>query len=121
MKKAFLEFEEAHTILLCMLYLPIPEFVGMLFFQENSMVRHVLCFLMVLELIVAGTVYLIWHRCPDCRRHISQMHVHNDCRCHFCGCYLLKLQDMIENLPAGEAPVIETFEKLDEVEDTVQI
>lgn len=112
MKKAFMEFEEAHTMLLCLLYLPVPEVVVLMIFQQVSVVRHIIAAFMVVEMIGIFLVYLIWHRCPSCGKHISQIHVHKDCRCHICGSALLHREEIMSGLP--KEYVIDSFEKIDE-------
>ncbi len=105
-------FEEAHTMLLCLLYLPVPEFVVLMIFQQVPVVRHIIATLMVVEIVGIFFVYLMWHRCPECRKHISQLHVHKDCRCHLCGSVLLCREEIMSGLP--KEFVIDSFEKIDE-------
>lgn len=107
MKKSFMGFEEAHTILLCLLYLPIPEFVIMLFFQETPIVCHILIGFMVLELLGALVIYLGLHRCPECHARVAQLHMHRDCKCHYCGHTLIYLENVVEAIST-------------EVEDSIQ-
>ncbi len=107
-----MEFEEAHTMLLCLLYLPVPEFIVLMIFQQMPIVRHIIAWLMVVEVVGVFFVYLIWHRCPDCRKHISQIYVHKNCRCHACGGSLLHRKEIMENLP--KQFVIDSFERIDD-------
>lgn len=98
MKKGFVNFEEAHTLLLCLLYLPIPEFVVLLIFG-NGLVSHLMAILMVAELFAAIVVYLLWHRCPSCNKTIAHFCVGQDGICPFCGQELQKPQQILANVP----------------------
>lgn len=101
MKKGLLSFEEAHTLVLCLIYLPIPEFVVMILF-DRGLVCSVMTGLMVLEIVMAVVIYLGWHKCPQCTKMVAQFHIHKDCNCHHCGYRLLREEDILQTIPVTE-------------------
>ncbi len=78
-------FEKAHTLVLCFLYLPIPEFIAMWFFEGVGPACDILSTLMVIEVAVAVVVYVFAHNCPKCGKHVPQIRLRGNCRCHLCG------------------------------------
>lgn len=96
MNKSGLGFEKAHTLLLCLLYLPIPQFVVLLIF-EHGIVCHIMMLASVIELIMANIVFLGFHKCPGCNKHVVQFHIHKDSCCHFCGFNLLEMNYVVSD------------------------
>lgn len=111
MKSKLLGFEKAHTLLLCMLYLPIPEFIATFFFRSECITCDFLALAMIIEIMIAIVVYVSAHKCPECGVHVPQIRLHGNCNCHACGYNLLAFEELRSSLPEPE-----TFERVDERE-----
>lgn len=84
--------------MLCMLYLPVPEFVAMFFFQGGGFASNLLAFAMVMEVLIAIVTYVTSHNCPACECHVPQIRLHGNCKCHRCGFDLLEFQEMLDGI-----------------------